>query len=89
MQNTVTEGLEMLKISMDDVTMAIQKDIHREMETDGVCNFFDYGAEKANCSPNTFRNLMENGNWHSDHLKAIRLNTKARYLKEVFAKWSE
>lgn len=79
----------MLKISPDEVTRAIQRDLHRQMEEDGVANFFDYGAEKANCSPNTFRNLMENGNWHSDHLKAIRQNTKARYLKEVFAKWSE
>ena len=80
----------MLKVSNDEITKAIQKDVHREMESRGVANFFDFGSEiVGGISPNTFRNLVENGNWHKDHFENLMKNTKATHLKEVFRKWSE
>lgn len=89
MQETETEGMVVLKISNDETTRAIQKDIHRHMEEIGLGNFYDVGAEIVGCSTNTFRNLMENGTWHSDHFKSLMKNTKATFLKEVFRKWSD
>ena len=89
MDSAILEA-SVLKISNDEITRAIQKDVHREMESRGVANFFDFGAEVVGgISPNTFRNLIENGNWHKDHFESLMKQTKATHLKEVFRKWSE
>ena len=89
MQDNRQEGRDMLRVSSDDLTKAIQKDLNRAMEEEGVANFFEYGAEKLCISPNTFRNLIENGNWHKDHFEMMMKHTKAYYLKQVFKQWSE
>lgn len=76
----------MLKISIDDITLAIQKDIHVEMQRLGTENFFEFLGEVMGADPNTARGLMKTGKWAVWHLQTIKKRIEAKHLREVLTK---
>jgi hypothetical protein len=76
----------MLKISIDDITKAIQKDIHVEMQRLGTENFFEFLGEVICQDPNTARGLMKTGKWSVSHLQTIKKRIDAKNLREVLTK---
>lgn len=73
----------MLKISVDDITLAIQKDIHLEMQRQGVENFYEFLGDVICVDPNTVRGLMKKGNWSVAHLMTIKKRIAARHLRQL------
>lgn len=76
----------MLKISIDDITKAIQKDVHEEMQRQAVENFCEFLGEVISADPNTVRGLMKKGNWSFSHLQTIQKRIDARNLRDVLKK---
>lgn len=76
----------MLKISIDDITVAIQKDVHAAMQQKGVENFFEFLGDALCVETNTARGLMKKGNWTVAHLMTIKKRINAVHLREVLTK---
>lgn len=75
--------MKMLTINNDPVTRAVQKDIHTQMQAEGVENFYEYVADAIGKDTNTVRKRLRFGDWIFDEIQRIIKKTAGKNLRKL------
>lgn len=79
----------MKQYAKSEWTAAIIRDLDEEKHEAGFIHTTEYGSTILCCDPKTVSNLLESGNFTTNHIDLMLKNTKAIHPKSLLNKLSQ